>query len=167
MVYSVTTIHLTWAEALQRDMLSKDRELIIEGEFDSEVIIKEMIAREYAIEVTFAAGAILRVGHHKGTWYCVKKTEKTCDYLEYYDSGDIECDNQLLLGLAKEIDRTTPRKAIYPEVANRDDCAEVLCRIIPIWVNPFAHVLMIKVIQPGRNAYLEKNGDWSLHYEKR
>ncbi len=135
--------------------------MTVEGFFNPSHILRTCLSREYAFSISYPKHEV-RVGHHKGTWFCGKLKEGILiDYIEITDCFS---------GSRSKNDMT---KAFYDQIAgdaekklgksrdqdnwDRNDEAEPIEKFLSVWGGRPATILKIQVVQPGRNSSVDED----------
>jgi len=136
----------------------------IQGFFDPTHIIRTFIANEYAFELQWINRPLVRIAHHKGTWFFAKIDQEgsVVDRFNYGDNGDLD--------FMEDGSKASPfvqgfiasRRNDKGDTTSRYAQAKVLVDLIHFWGGKLQEVDLINVVQPGRNATLLADGEFSL-----
>ena len=117
-------------------------------------LIDLFIRREYAFEMTYTGGFLVRVGFHKGMWSIGKLKENVLlDRFEIYDTfSSIECPNDVTRGVVMSLIELCP-----PDLD--------IGRAAPAWVIVHALKIIIpgacthiRVLRESRNSFVDTSG---------
>jgi hypothetical protein len=127
--------------------------LLIEGLPDVGVIIRDMLEKEYAFQISYP-GYVVKIAFHKGTWL-VWKTGG--GYFELCDSGVSEADDPVLKALLGQICRAEIGEVTESSMDfSRQLPAKVIQEALKSWAGKMEEIKGIQVLQPGRDASIDK-----------
>lgn len=133
--------------------------MTVDGFANPHDVLKCFLAREYAFSY-YLRGKEIRIGHHKGCWFCVKLQDGVVqDSFRWYDAfSERQSDNEMTKSLLDFIASGNTDTEI-----TRDSEAGIILKALDIWAGPSNEVTKISVVQPERNATVdEKTGEFSL-----
>lgn len=137
----------------------------IEGFVNPEHIVRAFIANEYAFELQWSDRSSVRVAHHKGTW-CIAKIKKIDGkdlLIEGFDYNDLcGLSSTGLLPNASPFVKGFFSSKLGETGGSRYSQAKMLGDFINIWGGKLQDIECAVVVQPGRNAVIHEDGQFSL-----
>lgn len=131
--------------------------MLVEGFSNPSHILKSFIANEYAFSF-YLKDKEIRVAHHKGTWTFAKLKDGILqDHFEWYDtfSGCLS-QNELTHSFISSI-----QKGAKGDISRNNEAAFII-KALEVWAGPLQEIVKVSVVQPGRNAWVDNEGEFKL-----
>jgi hypothetical protein len=128
----------------------------VQGLINPSHLITMALRYEYAFSVSYKSGVEIRVGHHKGTWTVARmKNGEVLHWVAFGDNADVmESSDEMVGAFVKSLVSNLPIRD--GENNFRDYPARVLENTIGVIGGRPSNVESIEVVQPGRNAWVER-----------
>ena len=125
-----------------------------------------MLEKEYAFSLLYKNKKKINVAFYKGMWLLAKKEkEMMTDRIDFSDALTVEeSKNDLAKGLLESFIKLHSKKIDYGDERKLE--AAILNSFFEIWGGPYSQLESITVYQPGRNSFLEDNGEITLSPRK-
>ena len=139
--------------------------MFVQGAMNPEHLIRLFLAKEYAFSITYSSGIELRIAHHKGLWYVARFSEKKCvDSFTLGDDYYLESPFPLTYAMVEGLVRMKIEQSKVPHdgTYTREFPSFVLSCVFGIFGGLPDKVEKIEVVQPGRNATIDENGEFQL-----
>lgn len=136
--------------------------MLVKGQFNPIHVLRAFLSNEYAFFCKWDK-KLLKVAHYKGTWVLVKEVNDTLETLFVSDNAEVETKNELLLGVTNGLKEQIAKQTDYSlDHNNRLFVAELIVKLIPIWVQKLEEIQEITCEQAGRNSSLDEKGNLVL-----
>lgn len=137
----------------------------IQGFLSPAHFIRTCLENEYAFSVQYTTGVEVRIAHCKGTWTLLRlKNGSPTGWFAYSDSGNVdEASDEFVKAFVESTFQSSDKRDFNCGTYHRFTDAFKLFQVFRIMGGKDEEVEWINVVQPGRNALLNKEtGEFEL-----